>query len=797
MPTKRIILCLLFLTGSFTAHTQNPYKISGIVENQAGETIPGINVTIKGTTTGTSTEVDGSFSLDIVAESRVLVFSGIGFAPLELKVDQSLSAKPLNIRLKDEATLLNAVEVIAESNSSLIEKRGFSVEAIETQKLKAQSLELNNVLGRTAGVRVRRSGGTGSDFTYSLDGMSGNAIRFFIDGIPMDYFGSSYSVNNLPIALIKRVDLYKGVVPVELGSDALGGAINLVTNQSITNYAAASYSIGSFNTHQATLHGQWRSKSGLTTRLSTFYTYSDNNYKVWGQGVHYADASTGFRAIEFTRENPAERFNDDFETTSIKFDLGFTEKKWADQFFLGLLATDQKKGVQTAQTMARVFGKVRYNEQVLMPSLTYQKRDLIAEGLDVSFFAAYSLTEGHLIDTSTVQYDWRADSIGYRLSGGEMGYDGKSLFSLQDEAQVLRFNATYPLPSNFKLGLNYLYSSTKRIGEDPFTPTYRIPYLEAQNVGSHFAGLSLETTQFQDKLHANVFLKYYGYDATINDVEYTDQWVVIKYQNKVTNWGAGYAASYKIFPKLLLKSSIEQATRMPSPTEALGDGVTVSNNPLIEPEQSFNVNLGPVFGRYNLGARHGVKIALNTFFRDVKDKLLFTIIDGQGNGEYRNIDRISGTGAEVDLIYDFDQKLKLNLNGTYLDLRNNLQFDEEGRANIVYRDRMRNVPYLMANAGLEYNLLDVLQRNSKLFVYFQSAYVHQFFLGWPSLASKENKSFIPTQLVFDTGIGYTFPSKKLALAIDVSNLLNEQVYDNYLLQKPGRAIFLKINYQIK
>ena len=113
--------------------------------------------------------------------------------------------EPVRLQLHESDGQLEEVVITGESESTIIEKRGFSVSAIETQKIKAQSLELNNVLGRSAGIRVRKSGGTGSDFSYSLDGMSGNAIRFFIDGIPMDYFGSSYSINNMPIALIDRV----------------------------------------------------------------------------------------------------------------------------------------------------------------------------------------------------------------------------------------------------------------------------------------------------------------------------------------------------------------------------------------------------------------------------------------------------------------------------------------------------------------------------------------------------------------------------------------------------------------
>lgn len=792
---------LFFLLGipSFMAFGQVPKAIlQGKVVNEQSQPLQDVVLQLSPANQVVFTDENGVFKFNGLAPGLYQLHATLlGYQPLVIAVTIAYGeTENIRLQLYETDNQLEEVVVTGESESTRIENKGFSVEAIETQKIKAQSLELNTVLGRTAGVRVRRSGGTGSDFTYSLDGMSGNSIRFFIDGIPMDYFGSSYSINNIPVALIDRVDIYKGVVPVELGSDALGGAINLVTNQSISNYASASYSFGSFNTHQAALHGQWGLESGFTTRLSAFYTYSDNNYKVWGKGVHYADASTGYKAVEFTKENPAERFNDDFQTASIKFDVGYTNKKWADQFFISILASDQDRGVQTGQTMAHVYGEMRNTEKVLMPSLSYQKKNLITDGLDVTAFAAYSHTESTLADTTTARYDWRGLQIGTNISGGEMGRNGKSLYTQKDQSQIYRFNATYQLPSNFQLGLNYLYSGTQRTGEDPFSPVYRIPYLEPQNIGSHFAGLSLETVKFDERLHANVFIKYYGYVSSINDMEYTTEWEIINHQNDLSNWGGGFAASYKILPTLLLKTSVEQATRMPSPTEALGDGVTIVNNPFIKPEQSFNTNIGTVLGRYKLGSRHGLKVALNTFYRDVKDLLLFTVINGQGEGIFQNINKVSGTGAEIDIVYDYDQKLKLNLNGTYLDLRNNLKVDENGNDNIVYRDRLRNTPYFMANAGLQYTITDFLQKESRFFTYLQSAYVHEFFLGWPSLGNQNNKNFIPAQLIFDAGIGYTFPSQKVILALDISNLFNEQAYDNYLLQKPGRAIFFKINYQL-
>ena len=261
----------LFLAQLTYAQTAT---IQGKVVDPQNVAIPGITIMLNNDR-GVATDVSGSFTIRNIAPGKhTLAISGVGYQtqtlPVTLEVGQT---KQLTIRLDEGTTQMNEVTVVGQSETTEIEAKGFNVEAVATRPLGAQSLDLNRVLDRTAGIRIRQSGGMGSDFVYSLDGMSGNSIRFFVDGIPMDYFGSSYSINNFPVSLVDRIDVYKGVVPVELGSDALGGAINLVTSQQADNFAEASYSFGSFNTHQAAVQGQWtESNSGLTTRLSAFYT---------------------------------------------------------------------------------------------------------------------------------------------------------------------------------------------------------------------------------------------------------------------------------------------------------------------------------------------------------------------------------------------------------------------------------------------------------------------------------------------------------------------------------------------
>lgn len=801
---RLILILYLFIMLSTIAKAQNnKATITGNINNKKGEALTAITVAIKGTTIGTVTDLNGDYEISNIEPGNYTIsVSSIGFInqthDVVLGVNQKLT---LNVAMEDDNQKLYEVTVTSASKSTLIEQKGFSVKAIETQEIKGQSIGVNTILKQSAGVGVRTSGGIGSKVNYYLSGMNGNSIETLIDYIPTDFYGSSYSVGMLPVSLIDRIDIYKGVVPVVIGTDALGGAINVITTTKRTNALDLSYSVGSFNTHRASLHGQWTmSKTGLTARLSTFYNYSDNSYKVWGTSVYVANESTGWQPSYFTEDNPATRFNDDITNYGGKVDLGFTNTKWADKFFVTVAASDLKKGVQTGQTMAKVFGAVRYDSDYLMSSVMYQKKDFLLTDLSTDVFLGYSQTEGAFVDTSSAQYNWAGEIMGYVADGGEIYSSYKSYYTETRDNLIARINSNYQFNKNIKLNICYVNRKTDQLGHDPYAASYRLPYTEPQHMYTHFTGLSAYSLNMDSKLRSNAFIKYYNYKAIINDTESesVDDEVSVAIESIHNKWGVGYAGSFTLSNNTILQLSMEKAIRLPSVEEALGSGATILNNPYLVPETSININFDIILGKYTIGYNHGVKLTLNTFYRDVENLIQLGDAESNGTAQYENIDEVLTKGLSIDIKYDFDRKLELTTNATYLDMRNNREYDyETGEENILYKDRLKNEPYLMANAAIKYSFFDLLMQNSKMNIYFNMAYTHEFYLNWPSLGDADTKYVVPTQLVFNTGLSYKLPSNKLSLAIDGSNILNEQVYDNYLLQKPGRAFYFKIAYHLQ
>src|SRR5690606_32079069 len=229
----------------------------------------------------------------------------------------------VDFSLTPDINQMEEVTVIGRTSNQEINRQAYNVTSLDASKLHNTTLDLSHALDRVSGVRVRENGGVGSTFNFSLNGFSGNRVKFFIDGIPMDNFGSSFQINNIPINLAQRVEVYKGVVPIWLGSDALGGAVNIVTAKNTGSYLDVSYSYGSFNTHRSVINAGYTAKNGFTVQLNAFQNYSDNNYKVQ---LDVADIHTG----QYYPDQTVRRFHDQYHNETVIANVGVVNKPYAD-----------------------------------------------------------------------------------------------------------------------------------------------------------------------------------------------------------------------------------------------------------------------------------------------------------------------------------------------------------------------------------------------------------------------------------------------------------------------------------
>ena len=393
MMKQGIVSLLLLVFMYLGVHAQNSHSLTGVVKDTDGEPVIGAAVAIKNTPTGCYTYEQGRYRLSVSSGEYVLVVSMMGYEPQERKVKVTSSLR-IDFVLKEDAVTLESVHVYGKSKAQQLREGAYAVNAMNIKPLINTTQSLNAIVNKTTGVRVREEGGLGSDFDLSINGMSGNSIRYFLDGMPLDTKGTGVTLANLPTNIIDRIEIYKGVIPAYLGSDALGGAINIITNQQKRNFLDASYSIGSFHTHQGDLNAQYvEPKTGIIIKPVFSVNYSKNDYKMKNVQIRNAE---GTEFITTDRR----RFHDDYLSLFGQMEVGVTDRSWADAFFVSASLSKIDKELQTGSTQSWVYGMAERNTKSANVSARYNKSDFLLDDLNVSASFSHTWDHSETVDTT-------------------------------------------------------------------------------------------------------------------------------------------------------------------------------------------------------------------------------------------------------------------------------------------------------------------------------------------------------------------------------------------------------------
>ena len=243
-----ILAVLAFFVCNVQLFAQAQKNITGNVTSVNGETLPGVNVAVKGTTNGTITDIDGNFSLT-VQEEDVLVISFIGYKAEEMSVAGQLS---FSITLKEDVTDLSEVVVTALGIKRDKKALGYSVTEVKADEI-AKNGEMNpisSLAGKVAGVNVTQtSAGPSGSKRVVIRGISelegSNQPLYVIDGVPVDNssmgqademggFDLGDGTSDLNPEDIESISVLKGASASALyGSRAKNGVI-LITTKSGT-----------------------------------------------------------------------------------------------------------------------------------------------------------------------------------------------------------------------------------------------------------------------------------------------------------------------------------------------------------------------------------------------------------------------------------------------------------------------------------------------------------------------------------------------------------------------------------
>ncbi|SNR27664.1 TonB-linked outer membrane protein, SusC/RagA family [Maribacter sedimenticola] len=233
---KTLFLCFFLISLGISAQEKT---ISGVITDNSGIPLPGVNIVIKGTNTGTSANFDGEYSIDASA-GQTLVFSSIGYKPLELLIGANST---YDISMEEDSALLDEVVVVGYGTTKKSDVTG-SIVSVSSEDI--NSRPVNNAIeamqGKAAGVDISSNERPGSIGSITIRGQrslsASNAPLYVLDGIPL----ISGGIDNINPTDIESIDILKDASATAIyGSRGANGVVIVTTKRGKSGRFTLSY----------------------------------------------------------------------------------------------------------------------------------------------------------------------------------------------------------------------------------------------------------------------------------------------------------------------------------------------------------------------------------------------------------------------------------------------------------------------------------------------------------------------------------------------------------------------------
>jgi iron complex outermembrane receptor protein len=284
MKQKNLNQFLMFTFLFLLPLTMAAQTIRGKVTDASGVSLPYMNVLVKGTTNGTTTNDSGEFSITIKSLPTTIVVSAMGFATKEVLVTNNTF---LTIVVKEDNVSLEEIVVIGSRNPnrSIIDSP-VPIDIVDIKELVASSpqVNLNQILNFVAPSFTSNtqtiSDGTDHVDPASLRGLGPDQVLVLING-KRRHTSSLINVNGtfgrgsvgtdlnaIPAAAIKRLEVLRDGAAAQYGSDAIAGVINIVLNETVNELSVAVTTGAHFSENS---NSQTGGSDGETTNISASY----------------------------------------------------------------------------------------------------------------------------------------------------------------------------------------------------------------------------------------------------------------------------------------------------------------------------------------------------------------------------------------------------------------------------------------------------------------------------------------------------------------------------------------------
>ena len=747
-----------------SSESEGPTKgnFFGRITDENGEPLPGVTIRLVTTPYGAVTGADGRYALkNIPAGTYQVEVSSLGFEKISKTVSIDENSLSIDFILKASINELEEIVVYGKTEAQTISEEPITITSLDIKQVQDQAVGTEEVLKTTTGLVLRQSGGLGSPISINLNGLTGNAVRTYYDGIPIELYGNGLRLNTIPVDALERVDIFKGVMPVDLGTDALGGGLNLVPVQQSDDYIRTSYSFGSFNTHRFTFNGLKNLSDRVSLSTISYFNYSDNDYEM---------RDIPNLARQFVEERiDARRFHDQHISGFVEGKLRIADLKWANRLELAASYAGTADEIQNAGIITNTaIGEAEREVNVFTQRIDYRK----------SF----------LKDSTSNIYSWRGEILDITNPFRAEISGAPSLLERNNVGTAHRLTLNYQITNHIDVKVSDYYRYTQQKGKDPLGERIPIdgeptdPATFPSTLNRNIFGAELNGNFFKDKLNAIAFFKNYFYQAESIDVfEISVDKLAFNEVRKNSN-GYGLALKYQLHTTVFIRTSVERALRLPRERELLGDLAATIPNLDLEPEESLNWNLGAQFEKRFKNDR-SVFVNINGFIRNrenlIRPRIFFNRI------QFVNEAKVDGKGIEVAVKISPLKNLSLNGNLT-------TQSNEIASGTDIGR-QVSNIPLTFYNIGVTYRIQNLFKQGNNLRFSWTYLFIDRFSI---SEIPNNTDNIIPKQYVHNPGLSYHLKPQRLAFSFNLQNVFNAEIFDNWRIPRPGINYALKINYSL-
>lgn len=779
MKTRFFVL-IVYVSSVLSSFAQG---IKGTVKNSRdGQPLSGVSVQIKGTSIGISTDINGNYEIFPANRDGIdsLIFSCLGMKTVEKRINiPKTGIVRFDVIMDEDNLMLGTVEIVGIGERKAIrdvKQQGVPVSVIDGKTLAGRGTSISEVINHQTGVKIRQTGGVGSQTKINVRGLEGNRVQIYMDGYPLNTPDGNFSINDIPLQFIDRIEIYKGIVPPEFGGDGLGSAINVVTIDTDKDFYDVAYKIQSYGIHEgnATIR-HFLPKINTAMTLYVGGALAQNDYTIKSP---YVDG------LKIKRDHDALKMID--YAVSFNFMNGYFDEAKVE--ILGYANRKEMQGIET--NIRHTFNK----GFTTGGNIHMEKTSFLTKRLNLKFNFEYLYINSCLNDTSSFVYDFH----GNKRPNSYKGEKGSVPNLSDDNTHDIRYNLNLKyqlIPKTMFINLNNDFRFVSLEANDTAAQNFLKKPVSGltSNITGVISSLSLENKWLNEKLTSVITGRhyYFGMAGKTIDLTYASESKPVYTDRSGNYFGYSLALKYNLPKDWYLKAAMEHNYRLPRYEEVLGDRITTMTSPLLEPEVADNYNLGIFYDHYYKN-EYRIQFEANSYI--IKVKNMMYLLAQAGFFKYQNLGKALLYGADAEIKWDINRNWFVSLNGTW---QKSIDYSKfifgTNTPSQTYKKQLPHIPILYFNWMVDYrkdNLFGGKGQYTR--IYYEGGYTDKYYYGYELSKNQDYK--IPSSHIHTLGFEYGILNRKIIFGAECHNVLNSEEMTNFNYPLAGRTFSAKIRF---